>query len=76
MSEPTNPEVAIQNAALEFRPVERAAYLDQTCARDGADLHDPAWFHDTLNREASNANSYQFRKPRLFCVTFNPPKNK
>ncbi|MBI3850249.1 MAG: serine/threonine protein kinase [Verrucomicrobia bacterium] len=36
MSEQPNPEVAILNAALEFHPVERAAYLDQACAGDPA----------------------------------------
>src|SRR5664280_2866359 len=34
MSEPTHPEVTILNAALEFRGLERAAYLDKACAGD------------------------------------------
>jgi serine/threonine protein kinase len=34
MSEPTHPEVAILNAALEFRGLERAVYLDKACAGD------------------------------------------
>jgi serine/threonine protein kinase/tetratricopeptide (TPR) repeat protein len=38
MSEPTHPEVAILNAALEFRGLERAVYLDKACAGDAV-LH-------------------------------------
>src|SRR5664279_2056518 len=34
MSEPTHPEVAILNAALEFHGLERAVYLDKACAGD------------------------------------------
>src|SRR5664280_1710361 len=34
MSEPTHPEVTILNAALEFRGLERAVYLDKACAGD------------------------------------------
>jgi WD40 repeat protein/serine/threonine protein kinase len=34
MTEPPNREVAVLNAALELRPAERAAYLDQACAGD------------------------------------------
>jgi serine/threonine protein kinase/tetratricopeptide (TPR) repeat protein len=36
MTNPPNPEVAILNAALELRPAERTAYLDQACAGDAA----------------------------------------
>ena len=36
MSEPTHREVAVLNAALELRPAERAAYLDEACAGDAA----------------------------------------
>ena len=36
MSEPTHPEVAILNAALELREPERTAYLDKTCAGNAA----------------------------------------
>jgi eukaryotic-like serine/threonine-protein kinase len=36
MSEPTNPEVTILNAALELPAAERTAYLDQACAGDVA----------------------------------------
>ena len=36
MSEPTHPEVAILNAALELREPERSAYLDKACAGDAA----------------------------------------
>ena len=36
MSEPTHPEVAILNAALELPVGERAAYLDNACAGDVA----------------------------------------
>jgi len=36
MSEPTNREVVVLNAALELRPAERAAYLDEACAGDAA----------------------------------------
>ena len=36
MTEPTNREVAVLNAALELRPAERAAYLDKACAGDAA----------------------------------------
>src|SRR5437879_1258379 len=36
MSEPTNREVAALNVALELRPAERAAYLDEACAGDPA----------------------------------------
>jgi serine/threonine protein kinase/TPR repeat protein len=37
MNEPTHPEVAILNAALELHPAERPAYLDRACA-DNATL--------------------------------------
>jgi serine/threonine protein kinase len=36
MTEQPNREVAVLNAALELRPAERAAYLDQACAEDKA----------------------------------------
>jgi serine/threonine protein kinase/regulation of enolase protein 1 (concanavalin A-like superfamily) len=36
MTEPTNREVAVLNAALELRPAERAAYLHEACAGDTA----------------------------------------
>src|SRR6266540_536794 len=36
MTEQPNREVAVLNAALELRPAERAAYLDQACAGDAA----------------------------------------
>src|SRR5690349_5653609 len=36
MTESPNREVAVLNAALELRPAERAAYLDQACAGDAA----------------------------------------
>src|SRR6266542_665283 len=36
MSEQPNREVTVLNAALELRPAERAAYLDQACAGDAA----------------------------------------
>ncbi len=36
MSEPTNREVAVLNAALELPEPERAAYLDEACAGDAA----------------------------------------
>src|SRR5262245_31260573 len=36
MAERLTPEIAIFNAALELRPEERAAYLEQTCAGDDA----------------------------------------
>src|SRR5262245_21948918 len=36
MSEPVNREVAVLNAALELRPTERPAYLDDACAGDAA----------------------------------------
>ena len=36
MTEQPNREVAVLNAALELRPAERAAYLDQACAGDVA----------------------------------------
>ena len=36
MSEPTNREVIVLNAALELGPAERAAYLDEACAGDAA----------------------------------------
>src|SRR6266576_2572608 len=36
MTEQPNREVAVLNAALELRPAERAAYLDEACAGDGA----------------------------------------
>ena len=36
MNEPTSREVAVLNAALELRPAERAAYLDEACAGDAA----------------------------------------
>src|SRR3990172_6844527 len=36
MTEQPNPEVAILNRALELRPEERAAYLDQACTGDAA----------------------------------------
>ena len=36
MSEPTHPEVAVLNAALELREPERSAFLDEACAGDAA----------------------------------------
>src|SRR5258707_3616152 len=36
MTEQPNREVAVLNAALELRPAERGAYLDQACAGDAA----------------------------------------
>src|ERR1041384_6598562 len=39
MTEQPNREVAVLNAALELRPEERAAYLDQACAGDPALRH-------------------------------------
>jgi len=36
MTEQPHREVAVLNAALELRPAERAAYLDQACAGDAA----------------------------------------
>jgi serine/threonine protein kinase/WD40 repeat protein len=36
MSEQPNREVVVLNAALELRPTERAAYVDQACAGDAA----------------------------------------
>ena len=36
MNEPTNPEVAILNAALELPAGQRAAYLNEACASDAA----------------------------------------
>ncbi len=36
MTEQPHREVAVLNAALELRPAERAAYLDQVCAGDAA----------------------------------------
>jgi len=36
MTDQPNREVAVLNAALELRPAERAAYLDQACAGDSA----------------------------------------
>jgi eukaryotic-like serine/threonine-protein kinase len=36
MSEPTHPEVAVLNAALELREPDRSAYLDEACAGDAA----------------------------------------
>src|SRR5437016_6345610 len=36
MTEQPNREVAVLNAALELRPAERAAYLDEACAGDAA----------------------------------------
>src|SRR5262245_41362927 len=36
MAERLTPEIAIFNAALELRPEERAAYLEQTCAGEDA----------------------------------------
>ena len=36
MTDHPNREVAALNAALELRPEERAAYLDQACAGDAA----------------------------------------
>ena len=36
MTEQPNREVAVLNAALELRPAERVAYLDEACAGDEA----------------------------------------
>src|SRR6266705_3352476 len=36
MSEPSNPEVAILNAALDLPAEQRAAYLEEACAGDAA----------------------------------------
>ncbi len=39
MTHPTNPEVAILNAALELPAEQRAAYLDRTCAGNARPFH-------------------------------------